>query len=311
MGLCAATTTTTRGAPDPESAAMVRQWNGECIACHSGQGVLFPPRPGLDLKRLAQATIDPFAFAKSEHAGLACKTCHGPAYIAYPHAPGASTKALACNDCHARLAFRVQAEFDKSVHAHNKGTAFGCDACHDPHADRVARELGDPQQIVEQDNGKCLSCHNSDRKFAQYSSTPLTTKARPDIDKIHAWLPDTKRHWQAVRCIECHTPPSTHRTLALSHRVLDAKEAQRNCVVCHSKDSALNTRLYRHLAQAQTDAQGFLNSAILGNTYVIGATRNVHLDRLTFWLVGGLVAAVLLHGALRIIGHLIRRRRTP
>jgi hypothetical protein len=301
----------TPGAPpsDPETVAMVRQWNGECIACHTPQAVRFPPKPGMDLQRLAQALMDPFAFEESQHAGMACKTCHGEGYLTYPHARGSSDKLLACNDCHAKLAFRVQAEFDRSVHARNLSEHFGCNTCHDPHSDRVSRELADPRKIVAQDNGKCLSCHNSDTKFAELGGKLPEHKERPDIDKIHDWLPNTQRHWEAVRCIECHTPPSTHDTLALSHRILDAEEAQRNCVVCHSQDTALRTRLYRHMAQEETDRFGFLNSAILGEAYVIGATRNVHIDRLTFWSIVLVLGGVLVHGAVRVVGGLIRRRR--
>lgn len=110
--------------------------------------------------------------------------------------------------------------------------------------------------------------HDSDLKFAEYSGALPEKKARPDIDKIHEWLPNAPRHWEAVRCVECHTPESTHSKLALSHEILDKEQAQRNCVSCHSKDTALRTRLYRHMAQEETNEMGFLNSAVLGDAYV-------------------------------------------
>lgn len=302
----------TFGAPpkDPETQKMVHQWNGECIACHTEQAVKFPPRPNMDLEKLADALMDPFLYEKSQHNGMACKTCHGKGYVEYPHAKGAQAKILDCDECHAQLAFRVKAQFDNSVHAKNLSDRFNCNTCHDPHVDRLAKELGDPQQIVAQDNGKCLECHDSDLKFAEYGGSLPKEKARPDMDAIHEFLPNTKRHWQAVRCVECHTPESTHSKLALSHEILDKEKAQRDCVTCHSQDTALRTRLYRHMAQEETSKMGFLNSAVLGNTYVIGATRNVYLDRLALWLVGLTISGIALHGFLRILASLFRRGRS-
>lgn len=302
----------TFGAPpkDPEAQKMVRQWNGECIACHTEQAVKFPPRPNMDLEKLADALMDPFLYEKSQHQGMACKTCHGKAYVEYPHLKDAQAKILDCNECHAQLAFRVKDQFDKSVHAKNFSDRFTCNTCHDPHVDRVAKELADPQQILTQDNGKCLDCHDSDRKFAEYGGTLPEKKARPDIDAIHEFLPNTQRHWQAVRCVECHTPPSTHSKLAVSHEILDKERAQRDCVICHSQNTALRTSLYRYVAQEEAGKMGFLNSAVMGDVYVIGATRNVYLDKLAYWLIGLTIAGVALHGFLRMLASLLRRGRS-
>lgn len=301
----------TFGAPpkEPEAQMMVRQWNGECIACHTEQAIRFPPRQGMDLEKLAGALMDPFLYEKSQHAGMACKTCHGKGYQDYPHAADAQAKILDCNECHAQLAFRVKAQFDNSVHAKNLADRFTCDTCHDPHVDRVAKELGDPKQIVAQDNGKCMECHNSDLKFKEYGGSLPQAKARPDIDKIHEFLPSAKRHWAAVRCVECHTPVSTHSKLALSHEILNKEKAERNCVSCHSQDTALRMRLYRHAAQEETSRMGFLNSALIGEAYVIGATRNVYLDNFALWLGGLTLGAVAFHALIRILATPIRRRR--
>lgn len=301
--------TQTLGAPpkNPEAQKMVRQWNGECIACHTEQAVKFPPRPNMDLEKLADALMDPFLYEKSQHQGMACKTCHGKSYVEYPHVKGAQEKILDCDECHAQLAFRVKAQFDKSVHAKNLSDRFTCSTCHDPHVDRVARELADPQKILTQDNGKCLDCHDSDLKFAEYGGSLPKKKARPDIDAIHEFLPNAQRHWQAVRCVECHTPVSTHSKLDLSHEILDRENAQRDCGTCHSKNTVLRTRLYRYVAQEETEKMGFLNSAVMGDVYVIGATRNVYLDRLALWLIGLTAAGVALHGLLRILAGLFRR----
>ena len=300
----------TLGAPpkDPETQMMVRTWNGECIACHTEQALLFPPRAGMDMEKLADALLDPFQFQKSDHAGMACKTCHGKGYVDYPHAQAQGEKALECVECHAQIAFRVQSQFDQSVHARNLSEHFNCNTCHNPHVDRIARAVGDPRQTVALDNAKCLACHNSDEKFAEYGGKIPEGKSRPDIDSIHEFLPNTQLHWQAVRCVECHTPVSTHGKLALSHEILDKERAERDCVTCHSQDTELRTRLYRY-TQTEANELGFLNSALLGDTYVIGATRNVHIDRLAIWLLGLTLAGVAVHGLIRILAGIIRRRR--
>jgi hypothetical protein len=102
---------------------------------------------------------------------------------------------------------------------------------------------------------------------------------------------------------------STHSKLALSHEILDKEKAERNCVSCHSQDTALRMRLYRHVAQEETNELGFLNSAVLGDAYVIGATRNVYLDKLALWLTGLTLAAIGLHAGIRILSGLYRRWR--
>jgi hypothetical protein len=305
-----ATAEETRGAPakDPETQRMVRTWNGECIACHTAQALLYPPRADLDLEKLADALVDPFKFQDSDHAGMACKTCHGKGYVDYPHVPSKEDKALECAECHAQVAFRVQAQFDQSVHARNLTAHFGCNTCHNPHVDRVARAVADPRQTVALDNGKCMACHNSDEKFAEYGGLIPQGKSRPDIDAIHAFLPNTQRHWQAVRCVECHTPASTHTKLDLSHEILDKERAQRDCVTCHSQDTELSARLYRY-TQTEANELGFVNSALLGDAYVIGATRNVYIDRVAVWLIVLTLAGIAVHGVIRILAGIFRRRR--
>jgi len=132
-------------------------------------------------------------------------------------------------------------------------------------------------------------------------------KKRPAIDDIHKWLPNTRLHWQAVRCIECHTP--TDDKLSLSHEVQNKDKAEKKCVTCHNPDSSLKVRLYRHLAKEEQQKYGFLNSVILSNSYVVGATRNPTLDLLLIGAFVATVLGVLGHGLLRIITTRIRRSK--
>lgn len=298
---------------DPETVKQVRAWNAQCLQCHVGDSLQDPGKGLFSLPKDAavSARVSP-GFNASYHGNMACKTCHVGGYLEYPHnvLRGRKAETLQCDECHAQEAFRVEAQVAKSVHSKNLKENFTCSTCHDPHLATSAKRLGSVsiEKLVAQDNNMCLNCHNSDKRFAEFGGKVLPDKQRPDIDKIHDWLPNTRRHWESARCIDCHTPPSTHRTLALSHEILNKDEAQKNCAVCHTLNSALRTRLYRHIAETDTRELGFVNAAFLRSSYVIGATRNTYLDALGLIMVGGTLVAVVIHGLLRIF--LARRRRS-
>jgi predicted CXXCH cytochrome family protein len=229
--------------------------------------------------------------------------CHNEGYDAYPHAEDGKDMTSVCADCHWRKTRVIEAEYEQSVHAKHLIDRITCLTCHDPHTVRTARQVVEPRKIVAQDNRVCLGCHDSDFTFAQYAPEQ---KSRPDIDEVHQWLPNARRHWKAVRCIECHT--RTEREM-VSHKILDKSQANKKCVLCHSANSELLHTLYRHLAQEEQRKYGFLNSVILGNSYVISATRHPTLDSIILALIKLTVAGVLLHGLLRYVAARIRRKK--
>lgn len=199
-------------------------------------------------------------------------------------------------------------QFDASVHAINIKEKFTCSTCHSPHVDLIASKLIDPARIVAQDNLHCLECHDSDEKFAKFAPLDEKTSAlkkRPNIDDIHAWLPNTRAHWKAVRCVDCHTPAGK----VLSHEIQDKEKAEKKCVACHSLNSSLTTRLYRHPAKEEQQKLGFANSVVLANSYVPGATRHVLLDTLLMIAFAAMLLGLLAHGIGRIIARLMQRRR--
>ena len=147
----------------------------------------------------------------------------------------------------------------------------------------------------------CLQCHGSDEVFAQMSKEP-----RPDLAEKHEWLPNNSLHWAAVRCVECHTPVPKK---VLSHEILNAEKAEKNCVACHSTDSTLRVRLYKHLVKEERNTAGFVNSVILNEAYVIGATRNVFLDIAFGIIMAVVIAGIGFHSILRILASWWRRRR--
>ncbi|MFO1283610.1 MAG: cytochrome c3 family protein [Burkholderiales bacterium] len=289
-----------------------RKANEACFECHSEAAVRRPPRPDLDLGALRDSRVEPKSFTPSDHGVMDCRQCHGRGYDLYPHSATGKTETSPCTECHAAKVLRLEPQFNGSVHARNKGLKekFTCSTCHNAHDNIVAVRLKDPARIVAQDNHGCLECHNSDLTFAKFApdseKVPGQKRRRPDIDTIHDWLPNAKAHWKAVRCVECHTPEVAAGKM-LSHEILDKEKAERKCLSCHSANSTLKVRLYRHLVKDEQERLGFTNSVILSNSYVIGATRHPLLDRIVVGLVLLTLIGVLVHGAIRVVAALRRR----
>jgi len=289
----------------PEQLAKIRAGNDKCLACHSEAGVEHPPKAGMDLKKLRTLIRDADAFYGSDHQRLSCTKCHNEGYEDSPHAADAKDNTTTCSDCHSKSAAIVDKQFAKSVHAKNLSETFTCTNCHNPHLMRLAARQSDPHKIVAQDNRVCLSCHDSDEQFAKFAPEK---KSRPLIDDIHEWLPNTRLHWKNVRCVECHTP-GVAAGEPISHEILNKDKAEKKCITCHSANSALKTRLYRHLITEEENRLGFANSIILANSYMPGVTRHPLLDTLILIAFGATLLGLLAHGLGRIIGGIIRRRK--
>lgn len=284
-----------------------RKANAECYTCHSAAALKKPPRADLDLSKLKDSRLEPEVFNPSDHGVMDCRQCHAKThYTDYPHAEAGKTATSPCTECHAGKSLRLEPQFNASVHAKDTGLKekFTCHTCHNAHVNIVQKRLKDPIKIVAQDNHGCLECHNSDTIFAKFApdgeKTPGTKKKRPDIDTIHDWLPNAKAHWNAVRCIECHTPAVAEGKM-LSHEILNKEKAEKKCLSCHSANSTLKVRLYRHMVKEEQQKYGFTNSVMLSSSYIIGATRHPLLDSIIIALAVATLLGVLLHGAIRIV----------
>jgi hypothetical protein len=285
-----------------------RKANEACYACHSAAGIATPPKPGMDMAKLKDSHVEKEVFNNSDHGVMDCRECHSSKFYGadYPHGAEGKTATSACSECHAAKVLRLEPQFNASVHAKVQGVKekFACHTCHNVHINVIQKRLKDPDKIVAQDNHGCLECHNSDATFAKFAvegeKTPGIKKKRPDIDTIHDWLPNTKAHWKAVRCIDCHTPAAEEAKM-LSHEIQNKDKAEKKCLSCHSADSALRVRLYRHMVKEEQQKYGFTNTAILSNSYVIGATRHPLLDQIVIGLALLTLLGVLGHGLLRII----------
>ncbi|MEO5341704.1 MAG: cytochrome c3 family protein [Magnetococcus sp. MYC-9] len=276
-----------------------------CLRCHGMKGMAYLDPVTGGLHNLA---IDPAAMAASSHAKLGCRACHGPGFEVYPHFEEAKQEALHCLECHkgndsfpyARFE-AIEKGFVRSRHAQAMPDRFSCFSCHDPHVFHSLFQTplqGLPAR-VRQDNAICRNCHNHSEQIKALTGRPL-----PSLTHSHAWLPDLERHWQAVRCVECHTGSSRPS----DHLILDKTLALRECVSCHARNSLLLGKLYRYQAGEERQKVGFVHALVMNNAYVIGMTRNLWLDWGSLALLGLTLLVLLAHGVAR---WLFTRRGEP
>lgn len=282
---------------DPELPGKIRAWNADCLSCHSEAGLKSPPRQGMDMALLAKLLVDHPRFEASDHGKMACKDCHSEAYVPYPHRPNAKAQIKGCEPCHQQPAKAIVPEFKASKHFKDHTARFTCLSCHDSHTMRKAAKLPTAQAAARQDNHQCLACHDDDRRYLALMK-PETR--RPEMSKVHDWLPELALHLDHIRCVDCHSPVAD---MALSHEVQGKDKAVRRCEACHAEQGELGRRLYKPmLIDRPGEAGGFANAALLTEVYVVGANRNRWID----W--GGL-GGLLLTG-LVVLVRFVRRRKT-
>lgn len=263
--------------------------NAACLRCHAMTTLAYRDPGTGDLIDLA---IDPHSLAHSAHRELACVDCHEGGFERYPHPEDAAGRQLSCLGCHERHddalerveRFKtINTEYERSAHAlseSEKTADFNCHSCHDPHRFRASAVGEDIAAIVRDDNRVCLSCHAALRD-------PLTGH--------HAWLPNRDKHWDAVRCLDCHTPLSDTGEL-VSHRILTAEDSNRDCVSCHSREPRLLDRLYRYRSEEDLANRGWLDKAVFNDAYVVGMSRSPLLDRLSLLVIGLTLLVLAAHG---------------
>lgn len=275
---------------DPDLPMKIKQWNADCLSCHSRQGLDHPPRQGMDMALLAKLLVEQERFEHGDHGKMACKDCHTEAYVPYPHLPDASKQIKGCVECHQNPAKTIQPEFKASVHFKDHSDRFTCLSCHDSHNMRKATRQETAGLAAEQDNAMCRDCHDSD---ARYLPLMKPGSRRPDMATAHDWLPEFELHLAHTRCIDCHSPMAD--VGAVSHEVRGKDKALSRCEACHGDDTELGRRLYKRMMLDEPGSRdGFANAALLSEVYVVGANRNHWVD----WGAG----AALMLTALAIAG---------
>ena len=280
--------------------------NQQCFKCH-GHTYYFYYNDFLD--REVKDRMNPYfvldsaEFYVSNHWNFICTDCHSYEYKNFPHPGELRFEPLpVCIDCHggdetfARFNFEgIEEEFHKSVHSTKHSDDFTCWMCHNPHSYKInARTNENMQEFITYDNEICLSCHANVSKYRL-----LTTHDNPNVLTTHSWLPNQGLHFKNVRCIECHA--EINDNILVAHNVQPKEKAVKLCVECHSKNSRLLASLYKLQFTDEYSVAGFANAEMLEESYIIGANRNVYLNRLSILFFGFALMFVLAHALLRII----------
>ncbi len=276
--------------------------NESCLKCHGEKNyLLVDAETGMKKNRRMSENlkVSRDKFYQGVHWGFGCTDCHSYEFNEFPHPIKARfEERLVCIDCHgydetfAKYNFeKIDEEFASSTHHGIEG--FTCWKCHDPHSYKVGiRDAENIRTAITYDNNMCLKCHSNFENFQL-----LSDREEINIVNQHSWLPNQVAHFQNVRCIECHT--QINNDILVAHKVMPKKDAVRKCTECHSSDSRLMSTLYKFQAKEERKA-GFLNAIVLNETYVIGATRNIFLNRLSYLIFAGILLVIGIHLFFRI-----------
>jgi hypothetical protein len=278
--------------------------NHQCFRCHGHKAyIYFNENLGRDIKERMNPyfVIDSVEYYTSNHWNFGCTDCHSYEYESFPHAGALRMEekpnCLLCHggdETYADYQFEmIEEEFAKSVHNTKHNEDFTCWMCHNPHSYKInARTNQNVLLTIQYDNAICLSCHANIEKYQLFSD--LTN---PNLIERHDWLPNQGLHFQNVRCIECHA--EMKEDILISHNVQPKEKAVKLCVECHSSNSILMASLYKFQAKEQRNKLGFFNAAVLNNSYIIGANRNIYLNIISLVIFGLVFSAIAFHAFLR------------
>ncbi|MFN3306430.1 MAG: hypothetical protein ACK42Z_04495, partial [Candidatus Kapaibacteriota bacterium] len=268
-----------------------------CLKCHINQEGNEFARSLIDYDKSVHGS----ALRRGNKFAAVCIDCHGIHNLQKANSPNSNinpTKVSSvCGKCHVA----ITQEYHSSVHGVEllKGNPDvpGCTYCHGEHS--VGPMAIVEERIIQQNRMNfntivsnkmvfCVRCHTNDTLMAKYKLSTL--------NKAHDWLPNLQRHWETVRCVDCH---SSYEPPNLSHNILPRDATVKKCEECHSKNSILMTKLYKHEKARSREKYGFINGTILSDAYVIGTTRNVYLDFISIVFFGIVIVLLLLHIILR------------
>ncbi|MGD8414780.1 MAG: cytochrome b/b6 domain-containing protein, partial [Candidatus Latescibacterota bacterium] len=202
---------------------------------------------------------------------------------------------LTCADCHGSKIARIEAQFERSVHASAGDGSFRCVYCHDPHAPPPFELNLSVRDHVEFTNGICINCHAN---AARYRAVTGRDDLPPSLYESHAWLPRAGTHARIVLCVCCHTPVDHEG----SHEILPKSRAQRKCESCHHQNSPVARKFL-----GEPDRTTWITHEVwFGDAYVKGAMRHRLVDGILLALAAFVILAALGHGVLLWIS---RRRR--
>ena len=280
-------------AQEDEEIMEMPESNGICLKCHGHKYYSFYNEiKETEVRNLMNPyfIIDSMKYLQGEHQQLSCTDCHLPEYETYPHVAQLKIEPkVSCTDCHDFE--KIVEELNKSIHVEAFGESFHCELCHDPHSNKLVKS--DMAELVRYNNNRCLNCHNDVDKYQMF-----TTHDNPQLLTTHEWLPNQALHFSRVRCIECHT--SVQDTSEYVHHIVPKEQAVHNCNECHSANSLLRDKLYKHQLKQERAELSFYKSFILNDAYVIGANRNYWVNLISLIIFGFTLFGIAVHTIFRI-----------
>lgn len=252
----------------------------ECTFCHSNEGLRLKLRTPDG--RIRDFYVDPVRSAQSIHHEEeleTCIDCHDDSCMACDR-PSHVVDCFECHDEEDTDQAEARDSIALSVHADfMKGQ---CASCHNPHYMKAAVDM----TREEKDRG-CRECHE-DRSGGRLD--PLLLR--------HEWHPQASLHLSNIACIACHTMPDESEPASFKHRILDSKEAARECTECHAPEGRL--KAYMADIGEKTDAD-LTPEEMLATFYVTGVTRHAVLDRAGLVVIAMVCLGALGHGVMRVV----------
>ncbi|WP_207260272.1 cytochrome b/b6 domain-containing protein [Desulfovibrio sp. Huiquan2017] len=306
--------------------------NETCFTCHGKREINSQWKT--DRGRTLQLYVDPVDYRNSVHSGQSCQSCHegaGPeAFASAPH-KFKDKQPVDCMTCHKDYFKDIAEQTKRSYHTKaivEKGKPFPCSSCHNAHSFRLPERTEDIPGSIAQANERCFQCHNDLRGYEA-----LTDKKLLDQNMAHWFLPHKEKHFAAVRCVDCHAAnKGTDVHVIMQVKDMQANGAMVDCEYCHSKSSAMLTKLnkYRNeqkafsmvnkglfddkklveenaqLIVASTDQAdsvlGFMNASLLDSKYVTGITQTPVLNARFMQLLAVILLVIVVHSVLRMSG---------
>ena len=268
-----------------------------CLSCHIKQ----------ENNQFAKSLIN---YDKSVHGSAlrrgnkfaaVCIDCHGTHRLQKASSENSNINPTKVSSVCGRCHIAITQEYHSSVHGVEllKGNRDvpGCTYCHGEHS--ISPMAVVEERIIQKNKMNfntivsnrmvfCVKCHTNDTLMAKYKLSVLA--------KAHDWLPNLQKHWETVRCVDCH---SSYEPPNLSHNILPRDATVKKCEECHSKNSILMTKLFKHEKAQSRQKYGFINGTILSDAYVIGTTRNIYLDFMSLVIFGIVIVFLLIHIFLR------------
>ncbi len=268
-----------------------------CLNCHLKQPTTQFSKSLIDYHKSVHGS----ALQKGNKFAAVCIDCHGSHNLQKANSPESRINRFKVSDVCGKCHLTITLEYHSSIHGIElkKGNPDvpGCTYCHGEHAispmAKVSERIIQANRmnfnvIVSNKMVFCIKCHTNDTLMSKYKISTLS--------KAHDWLPNLQKHWETVRCVDCH---SSYEPPNLSHNILPRDQTVKQCEECHSKNSILMTKLYKHEKAQSREKFGFINGTILSDAYVIGTTRNIYLDFISITLIGIIIIGLMLHGLLR------------